>query len=162
MATTWLNDLLGYRSIRANALAAVTRRGGLRVVGGDGVVVALADDPALGESVLTLSSSEVSGGVEIVPVTGATLNLSAAAHRFKCLLCTNAAGCVISVPTNEFAANDWVMIIGADPDPVSFTGAAVITPPASKLAQTAEAGATIALLFTAAGAARAMGELADA
>lgn len=162
MATTWLQDLLGYRSIRANAAAAVTRRGGLRVVAGGGINVALVDDPALGESVLTLSQAEVTGGVEIVNVATATLNLSAASHKFKCLICTHANGCVISVPNNEFAANEWVMIIGADPDPVSFAGAAVITPPASKVAQTAEAGATIALLFTAAGAARAMGELADA
>ncbi len=64
MATSWINDLLGYRSIRANGDPAVPRRGALRV---DGAGVTLVDDPVLGESVLTIAS----GGEEGVgDVTG--------------------------------------------------------------------------------------------
>lgn len=56
---SWLDDLLGIRSIRDLAGTVLPQRGGLRVAGG----IEATDDPSTGETVLTVSSSLGAGDV---------------------------------------------------------------------------------------------------
>lgn len=49
---------------------------------------------------------------EIIPISASTLTLDRAVHLGKILKCTHASGCAITVPDDEFQANDWVQAYG--------------------------------------------------
>jgi len=88
-----------------------------------------------------------------------TLNTS---HAGCYLRFTNASGCVVTVNSSVFSTGDWVILFAANSNPVSFAGTATITVPTTKVATSAEFGATMALIFSSASAADLSGELSDA
>ena len=48
----------------------------------------------------------------ILGVSTSTLTLDRAVHLGKILMCTHADGCAITVPDDEFEADDWVQAFG--------------------------------------------------
>jgi hypothetical protein len=73
-----------------------------------------------------------------------------------------AQACVVTVNQGVFGVGQFVIIRQVGAGVVSFAGTVVITPPTTNVATTGQQGATIALVFTGAAAADAMGDLSDA
>lgn len=78
------------------------------------------------------------------------------------ILCTNAAGCVVTADNNVLALENVVMFRQVGAGAVSFAGTLTITPPVTNLNTTAQQGATIAVIWTSATTAISLGDLSDA
>lgn len=96
----------------------------------------------------------------IVTVATATLTLTAA-HRFCYLRFTHASGCVVTLNNNVFAEGDWLILCATQAAAVSFAGSLTPSVPPSKAATSAEANATMSLVFSSATAAQLDGRLSD-
>lgn len=99
--------------------------------------------------------------IKVVDVNTTTLTLTAA-HRFCYLRFTHASGCVVTLNNNVFEADDWIILRATQAAAVSFAGSLTPSVPASKAATSAEAGATMSLVFSSATAADLDGRLSDA
>lgn len=100
--------------------------------------------------------------IPLLVVDTTTLTLARETHAGKCLRFTHASGCLVTVNDDVFEEGDWVLMRATQAAAVSFNGSATIVPPASKVATSAEAGASMFLYFDTPDTADIDGRLSDA
>lgn len=152
-------NVVGPGSSVAGHVATFNSTTGLLLADGGIALSALATDAELAAGDAATLASALT--LPVVTVSAATLTLDAT-HKFCYLRFTNAAGCVVTLNNNVFAAGDWIILRATQAAAVSFAGTLAPTAPATKAATSAEAGATLALIFASPTAADLSGEMSDA